>query len=112
LDDPANVDALALKPGAGVQVPEGVVQAAKPIDLIAVDCAAVNVKLYVVKALARELPSTTCLPVTSSAEAILGINANVMAIAVIPHKICLVSILVFIFVILTFSCYLFAFIEP
>ena len=45
LDDPESVDVLESNPGAGVHVPAAVVQAANPIDLIVVDCAAVNVKL-------------------------------------------------------------------
>ena len=36
------VDELAEKPGAGVQVPAGVVQAAKLTDFVMVDCETVN----------------------------------------------------------------------
>jgi len=53
------VDEVDEKPDAGVQVPLAVVQAAKPADLMTVADGTVNVKVYVVLALANELPITT-----------------------------------------------------
>ena len=76
LDEDANVDVLAEKPGAGVQAPLAVVQAAKLTDFMVVAWATVNVNAYVVLALATELPITTLRVVIPAAEATFGKYAN------------------------------------
>jgi hypothetical protein len=54
-----NVEAAAENPGANVQAPLAVVQAAKPTDLITVADGTVKLNKYVVLALAADEPIVT-----------------------------------------------------
>lgn len=84
-----------------VQVPLAVSQAWKPTDSTGVAEGSVNVKLYEVEALARELPIATLRGVISEAEAMFGKYANVTIMPITIYKICFVLSFIFIFFTLT-----------
>jgi len=63
---------LAEKPGAGVQAPLAVVQAAKPTDWMTVADGTVKLRAYVVVALGAELPMVTLRAVIWAAAAMFG----------------------------------------
>lgn len=69
------VDELAENPDGVVQDPEAVVQAWNAIDLMAVALGTVKSKVYVVEALATELPIVTERPVIWAAETVCPTEA-------------------------------------